>query len=97
MAEGKTVNAGDVIGYVGRTGYSTKENTNNIDTSHLHFGLQLIFDESQKECDNEIWINLYPITLLLEKNKSEVCRISETKEFYSISSMQEIAEKIKTT
>lgn len=93
MAEGKTVNAGDVIGYVGRTGYSTKENTNNIDTSHLHFGLQLIFDESQKECDNEIWINLYPITLLLEKNKSEVCRISETKEFYSISSMQEIAEK----
>lgn len=83
--EGKTVNAGDVIGYVGRTGYSTTENTNNIDTSHLHFGLELIFDESQKECDNEIWINLYPISQLLEKHKSEVYRVAETKEFYSLS------------
>ena len=82
------MNAGDVIGYVGRTGYSTTENTNNIETSHLHFGLQLIFDESQKECDNEIWINLYPISLLLEKNKSEIYRVAETKEFYSISSGQ---------
>ena len=31
--------AGDVIGYLGRTGYSTKENVNNIDEYHLHFGL----------------------------------------------------------
>lgn len=84
LYEGKTVNAGEVIGYVGRTGYSTTENTNNIDTSHLHFGLELIFDESQKECDNEIWVNLYPISLLLEKHKSEVYRVAETKEFYSV-------------
>ena len=42
------VQAGDVIGYLGRTGYSRKENANNIRTPHLHFGLQLIFDESQK-------------------------------------------------
>ncbi len=83
LYEGKKVNAGDVIGYVGRTGYSTTENVNNIETSHLHFGLELIFDESQKECDNEIWIDLYAITLLLEKNKSSVVRIAETKEFYS--------------
>ena len=62
LTEGKVVNAGDVIGYVGRTGYSTTENVNNINTSHLHFGLELIFDESQKECDNEIWIDLYAIT-----------------------------------
>ena len=34
--------AGDVIGYIGRTGYSTEENTNNIDEYHLHFGLQMI-------------------------------------------------------
>lgn len=84
LYEGKTVNAGDVIGYVGRTGYSTKENVNNIETSHLHFGMELIFDESQKECDNEIWIDLYAITLLLEKHKSAVVRIPETKEFYKI-------------
>lgn len=82
LCEGKTVKAGDVIGYVGRTGYSAKENVNNIETSHLHIGLQLIFDESQKECDNEIWINLYDITRLLEKNKCSVVRVPETKEFY---------------
>lgn len=83
LYEGKKVNAGDVIGYVGRTGYSTTENVNNIETSHLHYGLELIFDESQKECNNEIWIDLYAITQLLEKNKSAVTRVAETKEFYS--------------
>ncbi|MDO4731600.1 MAG: M23 family metallopeptidase [Clostridia bacterium] len=82
LSENQAVKAGDVIGYVGKTGYSLTENTNNIQTSHLHFGMQLIFDESQKECDNEIWINLYHITRLLEKNKSEVYRNSETKYFY---------------
>ena len=30
MQEGKTVKAGDVIGYLGMTGYSLKENVNNI-------------------------------------------------------------------
>ena len=82
LSEGKTVNAGDVIGYVGRTGYSAKENVNGIETSHLHFGMQLIFDESQKECVNEIWIDLYAITKLLQKHQSEVYRVAETKEFY---------------
>ena len=57
------------------------QNVNNIDKSHLHWGMELIFDESQKECDNEIWINLYAITKLLEKNKSAVIRNPETKEY----------------
>ena len=48
IEEGKVVTAGDVIGYLGMTGYSTKENVNNINIPHLHFGLQLIFDEVQK-------------------------------------------------
>lgn len=82
LQEGKVVKAGDVIGYVGRTGYSANENVNNIETSHLHIGLELIFDESQKECDNEIWIDLYDITQLLAKNQSEVVRNPETKHFY---------------
>ncbi len=82
IKEGKVVKAGDVIGYVGRTGYSTTEDVNNISKDHLHFGLQLIFDESQKECDNEIWIDLYAITKLLEKNKSAVIRNNDTKEYY---------------
>ena len=65
LKEGAEVHAGDIIGYVGRTGYSDKENVNNIKRSHLHVGLQLIFDESQKDSPNEIWINLYNITKLL--------------------------------
>lgn len=83
IAEGEIVNAGEVIGYVGRTGYSTTENTNNIDTSHLHLGIELVFNESQKESNNEIWIDLYAITNLLAKHQSTVYRVSETKEFYN--------------
>lgn len=82
LYEGKVVKAGDVIGYVGRTGYSTTENVNNIEVSHLHFGLQLIFDESQKESDNEIWVDCYALVQLLQHHKSSVIRIAETKEFY---------------
>jgi len=78
---GDTVYAGDVIGYMGRTGYSRTENINNINTTHLHFGLQLIFDESQKEAISEIWIDVYNIVRLLSKNKSSVSFNSETKEF----------------
>ena len=44
---GDTVQAGDLIGFMGRTGYSDTENVNNIETVHLHFGMQLVFDESQ--------------------------------------------------
>lgn len=81
LKEGDKVKAGDVIGYVGRTGYSAKENVSNIKESHLHIGVELIFDESQKESNNEIWIDLYAITNLLEKNKSSVVRDPETKEY----------------
>lgn len=86
---GDTVAAGDVIGYVGRTGYSANENVNGIEVSHLHLGLQLIFDESQKESDNEIWVDLYAITKLLQKHRSEVVRVAETKEFYRASPFSE--------
>lgn len=72
MYEGKIVKAGDVIGYLGMTGYSTKKNVNNINIPHLHFGLQLIFDESQKDGPNQIWVDMYPIVELLNKNRSTV-------------------------
>ena len=65
LKEGQTVKAGQTIGYVGMTGYSTKENVNNIQTPHLHFGIQLIFDEVQKEGVNQIWIDCYQISKLL--------------------------------
>ena len=71
---GDIVQAGDVIGYMGRTGYSDKENVNNIETVHLHFGMQLIFDESQKECLSEIWIDVYDIVRLLSEHRSSVQR-----------------------
>lgn len=72
LEEGDQVQAGDVIGFMGRTGYSTKENVNNIETVHLHFGLELIFDESQKECNSEIWIDVYQIVRLLSQHRSSV-------------------------
>ena len=72
LKEGQTVNAGDLIGFLGRTGYSDTENTNNIDVNHLHFGMQLIFDESQKECNSEIWIDVYQINRLLSQHRSSV-------------------------
>lgn len=81
LEEGSIVTAGDVIGYMGHTGYSTKENTNNIDTVHLHWGLQLIFDESQKEGNNEIWIDCYALTRFLYKNRSLTEKNQETKEW----------------
>lgn len=82
MKEGNIVNAGDVIGYLGMTGYSTKENVNNINVPHLHFGMQLIFDESQKEGTNQIWIDVYSIINFLKKNKSEVYRAYEDTKDY---------------
>lgn len=82
IQEGSVVRAGDVIGYLGMTGYSTKENVNNINVPHLHFGIQLIFDESQKDGNNEIWIDCYQIVNFLQKNKSAVYKVPETKEYY---------------
>lgn len=87
LQEGSMVQAGDVIGYLGRTGYSPTENTNNIDQPHLHFGIQLIFDESQKDGNNEIWIDCYEITRFLAMNRSETVKNQETKEYYRVYQM----------
>lgn len=89
LYEGKIVKAGDVIGYLGMTGYSTRENVNNITTPHLHFGMQIIFDESQKEGINEIWIDVYNIVNLLQKNRSAVVKDEETRDFYRVYEMIE--------
>ncbi len=74
---GDTVQAGDLIGFMGRTGYSDKENVNNIETVHLHFGMQLVFDESQKECLSEIWIDVYDIVRLLSSHRSAVRKTAQ--------------------
>lgn len=87
---GSVVTAGDVIGYMGHTGYSKKENVNNIDSVHLHFGVELIFDEERRENGNEIWIDCYNLTRFLYKNRSEVYKIEGTKEWKRKLNMKEI-------
>lgn len=94
LKEGDIVQAGDVIGYMGRTGYSKTENVNNIDTSHLHFGLQLIFDESQREGDHEIWVSGYELVKFLYKHQSEVVRDDETKEWRRVVQIRDPAVEV---
>ena len=81
LEKGDVVQAGDVIGYMGRTGYSVDENVNNIEEYHLHFGLQLIFDESQREGTNQIWVSGYELVQFLYKHRAQVQRNDKTKEW----------------
>lgn len=78
---GTQVKAGQVIGYMGMTGYSVKSNVNGMSVPHLHFGMQLIFDESQKEGVNQIWLDMYNIVRLLERNRATVIKNSETGQY----------------
>lgn len=89
LKEGSIVTAGDVIGYMGHTGYSKKENTNNIDEIHLHFGIQLIFDESQKDGNCEIWINPYQLTRFLKSHQSEAAKKGDSKIWLRIQDMKD--------
>lgn len=72
LAEGDLVQAGDLIGFMGRTGYSDRENVNNIEAVHLHFGLELVPEESRKECNAEIWIDVYSLVRLLDSHRSSL-------------------------
>ena len=75
---GQMVDGGQLIGFMGRSGYSDTENVNNIETVHLHFGLQLVFDESQKECNSEIWIDVYDLVRLLEQHRASYQKVNGT-------------------
>lgn len=66
---------------MGHTGYRAKKNVNNIKIVHLHWGLQLIFDESQKEGNNEIWIDVYPLAKFLAKHTQAAAKVEGTKEW----------------
>ena len=91
LEEGSVVTAGDVIGYMGHTGYSATENVNNIKTVHLHWGLQLIFDESQKEGNNEIWVSCYELSKFLYRNRCEVEKVGESREWRRVVTMTDPA------
>lgn len=75
LQEGDIVQAGELIGFMGRTGYSDTENVNNIETVHLHFGMELVFDESQKECNSEIWIDVYNLVRLLSTHRASYKKV----------------------
>jgi len=84
MKLGDRVEAGQVIGYLGYTGYSEKENTNlKTGSPHLHLGLQLIFDASQEKGSGEIWIDLFGICNFLTSERAVVTRDDNTKEWIS--------------
>lgn len=91
LEEGSIVTAGDVIGYMGHTGYSTQENVNNIKVTHLHWGLQLIFDESQKEGNNEIWVDCYQLSQFLQRNRCEAAKVGDTREWERVCEMEDPA------
>lgn len=78
---GSKVRAGEIIGYLGMTGYSSEENVNGMNVPHLHLGMQLIFNEVQKEGNNQIWIDMYSIVELLNKNKATVVKDEESGEY----------------
>lgn len=89
LKEGSIVTAGDVIGYMGHTGYSATENVNNVEVVHLHWGMQLIFDDSQKDGSNQIWIDVYPLTQFLYKHRSEVEKVEDTREWRRVYGMRD--------
>ncbi len=81
---GSRVKAGEVIGYLGMTGYSEEENVNGMKVPHLHLGMQLVFNEVQKEGNNQIWIDIYSLVDLLNKNKSTVVKNAESGEYQRV-------------
>jgi len=81
LEKGMPVQAGDVIGYMGMTGYSTKENVNGMKIPHLHFGMQLVFDESKKDAPTQLWIDVYDIVELLNRNRATVVRSEQSKDY----------------
>lgn len=83
MYEGKRVDAGEVIGYLGMTGYSRREDVNGISIPHLHVGLQLIFHPSQIVGYNQIWVDLYALTAFLSRQRAAVERRESSNERFS--------------
>ena len=69
---GKRVASGDVIGYTGQTGYSIRENENNLSSPYLHVGLRLMIEEDTEKDFSQIWIDIYPLTKLLASHKCTV-------------------------
>lgn len=65
IEEGDTINAGDLLGFMGDTGYGTEEGTRGKFPVHLHVGIYLYQNEQ------EISVNPYPaLSYVQDKNVS---------------------------
>ncbi|WP_250277823.1 M23 family metallopeptidase [[Clostridium] colinum] len=65
IEKGQKILAGNVIGYMGNTGYSKIEGTKGNFEVHLHLGIEA---ETTLTKD-EFWINPYPFLSLIENNQ----------------------------
>lgn len=63
IEEGDTINAGDLLGFMGDTGYGTEEGTKGKFPVHLHVGIYLYQNEQ------EISINPYPALSYVQDKK----------------------------
>ncbi len=65
IQKGKEVVAGDIIGYMGNTGYSKVEGTKGNFEVHLHLGIEV----ETKLTKDELWINPYPFISYIENKQ----------------------------
>lgn len=61
--KGDAIKAGDIIGYMGSTGYSKVEGTKNKFPAHLHFGIYILADDT-----TEVSVNPYNFLKTNENN-----------------------------
>jgi len=63
IQEGKIVKVGDILGYMGDSGYGKEEGTKGKFPVHLHIGIC----PNSELTDEELWVNPYPFLRLVEK------------------------------
>lgn len=78
---GSRVTAGDVIGYLGRTGGGEEENTDQAVSPHLHFGLQIREKTGNSGSFDGIWVDCSQLIRFLSMNQSRVEKIEGTMEW----------------
>lgn len=61
LYEGKTIEAGEILGLMGNSGYSKVEGTTGNFEVHLHIGINV-----SENIEDEKWINPYPFLRLVE-------------------------------
>lgn len=87
---GSHVTAGDVIGYLGRTGGGEKENTDQAVSPHLHFGLQIRGKTGESGSFDGIWVDCSQLIRFLGMNQSKVEKIEGTMEWNRVYRQEEL-------